>query len=57
MNKWRLQTKSNDQDVLCVLGEITLSDSPIIASFKRVARYIKPRQGATPGRPMPVLSV
>ena len=29
----------NDQDVLCALGDITLSDSPTSASFDRVARY------------------
>ena len=29
----------NDQDVLCALGDITLSDSPTRASFDRVARY------------------
>ena len=29
----------NDQDVLCALGDITLSDSPTSASFDLVARY------------------
>ena len=28
----------NDQDVLCALGDITLSDSPTIDSFDLVAR-------------------
>ena len=45
----KIRFGGNDQDVLCALGDITLSDSPTSDSFGLVARRYKGRCVTVPG--------